>query len=273
MSVKFYENALTALKKANAARKMVLAGKAGYSSVEEYKSFLESQVRETKDKESLGHLVDLADENGTSKPKVKKEKPVVIVFDIVDCSSSMSGAKLSSAVKGVNNGVSEMKKETLVDYKYGLCDFSGRHDCNITNIKSIKDVSTFEFWSRGMTALNDAVVKVLNKIKNEKTPEQKALVNIYTDGEENCSASSDAQVKKLVRECEANGFTITFIGTERDTRNIIRTFDIKESNTQSYDGTADGLANSMILNASARGTYANKLSKGLDVTVGFFQRY
>ena len=39
-SVKFYENALTALKKANAARKMVLAGKAGYSSVEEYKSFI-----------------------------------------------------------------------------------------------------------------------------------------------------------------------------------------------------------------------------------------
>ena len=61
MSVKFYENALTALKKANNARKMVLAGKAGYDSVEEYKNFLDSQVSQL----------------NTQNPEKIIEKPVV----------------------------------------------------------------------------------------------------------------------------------------------------------------------------------------------------
>lgn len=258
MSSKFYENALTALKKANTSRKMVLAGKAGYDSVEAYKSFLESQVSKP-----------MATPEKVS--ETTAQKPVVIVIDVIDCSGSMSGPKVNNAIQGINSGVYEMKKETLVDYKYAICDFAGRGDCNVSPIKDIKDVSPFRFTTRGMTALNDAVANVLTKAKGEKTPEQKVLVNIYTDGGENNSRVSQREVKELVNECEANGFTITFIGTEQDTRDIINDYNIKESNTQSYDGTARGLQESMVMNMNARGSYADKLSKGLDVTVGFFK--
>ena len=44
MSKLLFENLLKDFNKANSARKMVLAGKAGCSSVEEYKKLLEDQV-------------------------------------------------------------------------------------------------------------------------------------------------------------------------------------------------------------------------------------
>jgi hypothetical protein len=45
-----------------------------------------------------------------------------------------------------------------------------------------------------------------------------------------------------VKILENKGFTITFVGTDRDVKNIIRNVKIDESNTLAYNGTGEGLA-------------------------------
>lgn len=259
MSSKFYENALKALKKANKARKLVLAGKAGYDSVSEYQMFLESMVADQGPITPEPSVVEAAD------------KPVIYVVDVIDCSGSMSGGKLTSALKGINHGIQEMKKEKGVQYKHVLCDFSGRYDINLSGVRDINSVPEVRFTARGMTALNDAVLQVLDKMQKERKQKEKVLVNIYTDGHDNESRARKSAVSSLVKKLSEEGFTITFIGTEIDTKDAITNFGLDASNTVSYDGTAEGLAQSMTLNSMARSSYAKKVVKGEDVKVGFFK--
>lgn len=257
MSVKFFENALNALKKANQARKFILAGKAGYSSVDGYEKFLTSMLGIEVTNESL--------------QEVNIEKPIVYVFDVIDCSGSMSGEKLKSAIKGINDGVVEMKKETKVRYRYTLCDFSDRNDIHFTEVADIENVNPVKFNERGMTALNDAIVLSIEKALRYRYEDEKILINIYTDGCENNSKRSNDEVKELISKVKKEGVTVTFIGTEDDTKNVINVLNINASNTVSYDGSAEGLAMTFMATQSARSIYAENVALGKDVSKGFYK--
>src|SRR5690606_12504063 len=195
----------------------------------------------------------------------------IYVADVIDCSASMKGPKLLSAITGINNGVNEMKREFKVRYKHILCDFSGNKNINFSPLRDILDVPTISFEARDMTALNDAVIQTINTLKSFRKNSEKVLVNIYTDGMENNSYSGKDKVRELINQVSQDGFTITFIGTETDTQNAIVDFNIHESNTVTYNGTADGLSMAMQSVNSARSAYANKVLEGKDVTKGFFK--
>ena len=50
MSKQFFDTALNALKKANKVRKLSLAKRAGYDTVEQYQSFLEGEISKSPEK-------------------------------------------------------------------------------------------------------------------------------------------------------------------------------------------------------------------------------
>src|SRR5690606_9581457 len=143
MSAKFYENALKALKKANKVRRAKLAEVAGYHTVAEYENFLQSMANLTSGMDQRPNIIDWT-----------SGKPVIYVADVIDCSASMKGPKLLSAITGINNGVNEMKREFKVRYKHILCDFSGNKNINFSPLRDILDVPTISFEARDMTALN-----------------------------------------------------------------------------------------------------------------------
>lgn len=273
MSVKFYENALKALKKANKARKMVLAGRAGYSEVSEYQAFLEANLNGTTAPEPTTPTAPKPSKPEGIKMGTKNSDvlPVIYVADVIDCSGSMRGSRIKAATKGFNDGLRDMRKETKVGYKHLVCDFACSNDINFTKIVNIAEARTKEFDTRGVTALNDAIIKTIEMILSVKGEDEKGLINVYTDGGENGSVNSTRKAKEVIKIGASKGITLTFIGTERDTKSAIQTYNIDSSNTQVYDGTADGLGESMILNSAARSSYADKVSKGLDVSKGFFK--
>lgn len=259
MSKQLFQNLLDDFKKSNQNRKLKLAIKAGYPSIELYKNYLEQEL--------------LSNSVQTVIPDNLKEKPIIHIVDIIDCSGSMYGNKIKSAVEGINRGINSLRKNEIVDYTYTLCDFSDSGDVNFKYTQSpLSVVGSINFIDRGMTALYDAIGVTLNKIKLLKKPNEKVLVNIYTDGEENDSKIyTSISVNNLITMLKSDGFTITFIGIEKDVNNIIKRLGIHDSNTLAYDGSAKGLEMSMEKTFAARETYSRSVVDGEDVSTGFYK--
>lgn len=262
MSEQLFQDLLASLKRSNKERKLKLAEKAGFKTIEEYKMYLEGQIAGKPEKTVV------------KKTTKKKEtvKPTIHIVDIIDCSGSMSGSKIRNAIRGINNGIQELKKDDKVNYTYTLCNFSGAHDIDFKYLNtSLDEVDPVYFHDRGMTALYDAIGITLDKVKNEVLKGEKVLVNIYTDGGENGSYSyNSTKVSEMIEALKEN-FTVTFIGTDADVDNVISRLKIDESNTLKYDGSADGLAKGMQVNSVARSFYSASVAKGEDVSIGFYK--
>lgn len=111
MSSKFFETALNALKKANKTRKVVLAERAGYETVEKYQSFLESSILKG------GETYKVKSESPKSKVRTKVEETpkeeikggetseMVIAFDTT--------GSMSSYIKNVKDHAIELVPNLL----------------------------------------------------------------------------------------------------------------------------------------------------------------
>lgn len=259
MSKQFFEKLLNDYKRSNLSRKEITAKKAGYENPEEYKNFLEKQIKNFDEvKKEVSDIV----------------RPTIHIVDILDCSTSMLGSKIDNASKGINSNIIKLKQEVVdVNYTYTLCDFGSYNDIKTKYFMSPLDkVQETTFIARGCTALCDAIGTTLKSLKANISIEEKVLVNIYTDGDENNSTKyKHKDISELIDSLK-DTFTVTFVGTELDVKKAISDFNIAESNTLVYDGTGTGLEKSLILTNKARTVYANAVVKGEDVSLGFYKK-
>jgi Mg-chelatase subunit ChlD len=131
---------------------------------------------------------------------------------IIDRSGSMS-ACLSDAQGGFNHFIAEQKKLD-VPCKVQLVQFDTEYE-QVWKRQNLRDVGEYTLQPRGSTALLDAVGRTIANFTPKK--DRNVIVVIVTDGEENSSREfSKEQVKKLVKEREADGWSFVFIGAGID---------------------------------------------------------
>ena len=257
---------LSSLMKSNKERRTKLAIKAGYKTSEDYITYLKKMI-------ATPVVVTTKKASKKKESKVKEVvKPTIHIIDIIDCSGSMAGNKITNAIKGINNGILELKKDTSINYTYTICDFSYSHDINFMYVrKPLSSVTNITFRDRGQTALYDAIGKTLKDANDNIPSTEKVLVNIYTDGGENGSKKfTDKNISTLIEALKKN-FTVTFIGTDYDVKSVIQRLNIDKSNTLAYDGSAKGLAETMTMNDIARSSYSASVKEGKDVSKGFYK--
>lgn len=250
------EDLLKDLTKANHARKAVLANRAGFDSVEAYRKHLQSG-------ESVEQTV----------------KPKIHIVNILDVSSSMSGGKFEKAFSGINNEIKEFKTDTTTDYTATFVSFSYGSEIKKHYFNTpIAEVKTPNLSANGMTALNRAVGETLEGLLELDNKDVKTIVSIFTDGEENNSRgkySSKEAVAEIIKKAEKAGITVTFIGTEYDTQNVIKDFGIKVSNTLVHDNTTRGVEMSFLSKLGATKSYSAKVSAGVsqeELLTGFYSK-
>jgi len=251
VSGKTKDQLLLTYRKANKTRRTGILAKAGFATEADYLTYL------------------------MGPDPVPDEKLIIHNVHIVDISGSMAGAKLASAVQGVNQEVDELKKDNSVDYTHSLVEFSGPdHIRTICWKVPMKDVAKYSTRDVSSTALNQAIGQTLNKLVAEIKPDEKVLVKIFTDGGENSSqgAYRDSKVlKEFIKECEAKGFTITFIGTDYDVRQVIDTLGVDMSNTFTHDNTSRGIYLASVARGASTVEYAQKAKRKEDVSKGFYK--
>ena len=191
----------------------------------------------------------------------------------------MSGDKYTNAITGVNELLKSIVNDKDTKNTAMIVEFEG------STIKTTLELGTKipETYkgkgTGGMTPLNQAIGETLEHVekrrKNNYSEDDKVLVNIFTDGEENSSRGKFADKKLLdeyVQELKTKGFTITLIGTEEVVAYAINTLSLDASNTLVHNNTAADITRSFMDTVSARVMYSKSVSKGEDVTKRFYTK-
>lgn len=166
---------------------------------------------------------------------------VTEIICILDRSGSMSG----QANQVINNFNSFLKEQQSIegDANLTLILFDDQYETvyNSLNLKEVPPLTEGTYFTRGMTAMNDAIGKTLN----EKQRNEKAIVLIHTDGYENASKEyTQATVKTLVDKLKKK-WEFIFVGGDLDAQQIGSSMGIMRnaSVTNTDWGTANTYAN------------------------------
>lgn len=226
--------------------------------------------------------------NEAKPKKVIGEKAVVHNVHILDRSGSMKYGKYENAVLGINEELSLLKRDDSVEYLQTIVEFDtrGSWSAQQTRIEwralaiPLKGYGTFiGLGADGGTPLYETIAKVVEKMRTIAKSGEKVLLKIFTDGDENASGEGWSiaeggakRLELLIKEVEAIGFTVTFVGQEGDVKNMIKNVGLRSANTISHDNTARGVKMSFIKTAGATMTYAKKVAAGEDALDNFYAK-
>jgi len=95
------------------------------------------------------------------------------------------------------------------------------------------------------------------------------LVTILTDGEENDSKEfSGTQVKKIIDEQKAHGWTFTYIGANHDVEKTASKISI--TNTLNFESNEASVKALFVKESEARVRYSNHVSLKMNVSENFY---
>lgn len=140
---------------------------------------------------------------------------------IVDESGSMSVIQ-REALAGMNETIVTcqlmQKAHPDIEQRLTLLTFDSQHfklHYDNTDVRKAHPLTRREYNPCAATPLYDAIGKGIAKVHAQTGKEEKVLVTIITDGEENCSEEYNlAMVKTLIEKLKKQGWTFSLIGTD-----------------------------------------------------------
>lgn len=145
------------------------------------------------------------------------------------------------------NGINVWKLETLAvpgDYTFSLTVFDTRIEQPHFDV-ALQDVPDFtgtEFPPRGSTALYDAVAASVTELEDKIGQDDRALVVIVTDGQENSSRRwTKEKVRDLVERLTDTGrWTFTYLSASPSAWSDAQVIGVAAGNTSTYTATPVG---------------------------------
>jgi uncharacterized protein YegL len=199
--------------------------------------------------------------------------PVHVLF-VLDASGSMWG-KRADVIGGFNEYVARLCETGGPDYRLTAISFDDtlRTICAGLKLHEVPILDEQRYRIGGNTALFDALgtgmQEVTDGIKTDGHPfgEDRVLVIIMTDGEENASTHYDkpAIVQMIAERSDAGNWTFVYLGADQDAWQHAAPLGIKQQNTVSYDGASTRA----VFTASATSTTAYATSNATDATWHF----
>jgi Mg-chelatase subunit ChlD len=189
---------------------------------------------------------------------------------ILDESGSMYSIK-KQAVDGLNETVQTIRaaktKYPEQTHLVSLVTFNGAAIKTIHNKVDIREVSELDhnaYHPDCSTPLYDAMGMSLVSLQHGVKPEDKVLVTIITDGEENSSKEYNAQtIKKLVEDLKSKGWIFAYIGANQDVEQVASRISI--TNVMSFNANEHGTASMFATKNTARSRYYEKVSKNENI--------
>lgn len=188
-----------------------------------------------------------------AKRESKTEAPVSTALNVafvLDMSGSMGGIR-NAAVEGANQYILDLQKD---------------EEANTTRLTFVCFDTQYEVWfedepigdvqfvgdryqPRGGTALYDAIATTIARLDSAKRGDEKHLVVILTDGQENASveyAIKDGgreRLAKLITAYEERGnWTFVYLGAnDRDVTATAGAIGVQEGNAAFYSATVDSV--------------------------------
>ena len=171
----------------------------------------------------------------------KTNKKLDVVF-LLDRSGSMSNC-VEDTIGGYNSYLEKQRKNNNTLITTVLFDDHYELLHNRVEISKVNDITKEEYYTRGCTALLDAIGETITTM--DKSKSDKVLFVITTDGLENASHKySKNQIKEMI-EGHPN-WEFIYIGADIDSYAEASAIGIRRENTANYLKTAKGLKNLFI---------------------------
>ena len=172
---------------------------------------------------------------------LKEGKPLTEVVFILDRSGSMNGLE-DDTIGGFNSMLDKQKaSDSLVLISTVLFDHLLEVIYDRVPIETIEHMTREDYYTRGRTALLDAIgetvkhIKTIHKYARDEDRPDKTLFIITTDGMENASTRySYADVKKLVEDQKEAGWEFVFLGANIDAAETAGRFGISANRAMNY---------------------------------------
>jgi hypothetical protein len=189
-------------------------------------------------------------------------------------------SKYEAAMRGINAEIAELRNNKDADIRLSVYEFDSAEQnseritehCFAEPISKVKDIKGR--GPSGNTPLYQSIGYVIEKFLRTAGNDEQVVLKIFTDGAHNCrwgKYGTPEVCKQLIADVEKNrNFTVTFVGTEEDTRSAIRDLGIDFSNTLTYDGSAQGINTSFMASTNAIKSKIEKLNSGDFSTRSFY---
>lgn len=173
-----------------------------------------------------------------SRRKKSAANPRTVIGIIQDKSGSMS-IRISATLSGYNEYLSTLKKDAEGEVQLTLTQFDTSVDNVFTNrkLEDCKDLTHEDYVIGGATALYDAVGKTIHAMEPTLRKDDKVIVVVMTDGQENSSREfSFKDITALLDEKRAAGWEIIFLGAGEDSWAVGQSLGFDHSHSINYSG-------------------------------------
>jgi len=187
---------------------------------------------------------------------------------ILDESGSMESIK-RAAINGMNETVQSIrdaqKKHDDQEHIVSLVSFNsseikGIYDC--VPVAEVKELTDKEYVPDCCTPLYDAMGLSLNHLRAKVNDEDKVLVTIITDGEENSSSEyNSAAIKALVDSLKEKGWVFAYIGANQDVLKVVQTISI--TNVMNFSSTDFGTTSAIASLRKSRDRMFSRIADGV----------
>jgi len=161
----------------------------------------------------------------------------VFITFVLDETGSMSGTR-KDTIGGFNTYVQDLNKD-LSDVKFSLMKFNSSYKTWVHEdepLASIKELTEQTYAPSGGTPLWDAFGMAIERMERvAKKEEDKVIITVLTDGEENSSTQFTAEQVKALIENHPD-WAVTFLGTNMDAwHDVGKAISMIRGATLSYD--------------------------------------
>lgn len=187
---------------------------------------------------------------------------------ILDESGSMESIK-RAAINGMNETVQSIrdaqKKHEDQEHIVSLVSFNsseikGIYDC--VPVAEVKELTDKEYVPDCCTPLYDAMGLSLNHLRAKVNDEDKVLVTIITDGEENSSTEyNSAAIKALVDSLKEKGWVFAYIGANQDVLKVAQTISV--TNVMNFSSTDFGTTSAIASLRKSRDRMFSRIADGV----------
>ena len=186
---------------------------------------------------------------------------------ILDESGSMQSIK-QAAINGMNETVQSIR-DAQIKYEdqelfitlvsFNSSEIKTIYDC--APVADVKELTGKEYIPSSLTPLYDAMGQSLNALRTQVISNDKVLVTIITDGEENSSREYDGPaIKALVEELKGAGWVFAYIGANQDAVYVAQTISV--TNVMNFQATDYGTSNMLCKLKKSRNRMWDKISEG-----------
>lgn len=224
---------------------------------------------------------------------------VVHNVHILDASGSMAGGKYTNALKGINDELESIQKnsdgnlitQTFIEftgggwsrYPYTKRDggpvLEGNTATHYFMVPAANCTPVAGMGTPGGTPLYQTVGETIEKLMKYINPGEKVIMTIFTDGEELHSTGiykNPEVLKKLIKQVEDHhNFTVTYMGTKEDVYTVMRDLGVHASNTYMHMNTASSVKMSYRSRGANLASYSKSVASGAsqdELKKGFFKR-